>query len=405
VTFVETHRDTFGVAPLLAAIGEPVSTFYDRVDGKPSARAVADAAVAERIEAIWERSRRTYGAPRIHAMLAREGIRVGRKRVERLMRHLGIQGAHLHKHWRTTRQDRDAAAAPDLVDRNFTAAEPNRLWVADLTYIKTLQGILYLAVVLDVFSRKVVGWQMADRMTTDLVLSALEMGLWRREVVRDRLIHHSDKGSQYTSLRFTQRLADAGVAPSTGSVGDSFDNAVAESFFGSLKTELIYRHSWASRHDAELAIFAWIEGWYNPERLIAGLGMRSPDEYEAAFYAPPTPSSTPPSTLETTYRASNKPRESQPPSKATSSRSPPPPQASTTAPKQRQQHEIPHPLRQQHDHRPHHRTNPPSIRTPPTPAPTTGRSHGPWPKYANARCCAWLVPPWPPTDNFFDGQR
>jgi putative transposase len=288
VTFVETHRDTFGVAPLLAAIGEPVSTFYDRVDGKPSARAVADAAVAERIEAIWERSRRTYGAPRIHAMLAREGIRVGRKRVERLMRHLGIQGAHLHEHWRTTRQDRDAAAAPDLVDRNFTAAEPNRLWVADLTYIKTLQGILYLAVVLDVFSRKVVGWQMADRMTTDLVLSALEMGLWRREVVRDRLIHHSDKGSQYTSLRFTQRLADAGVAPSTGSVGDSFDNAVAESFFGSLKTELIYRHSWASRHDAELAIFAWIEGWYNPERLIAGLGMRSPDEYEAAFYADTT---------------------------------------------------------------------------------------------------------------------
>jgi transposase InsO family protein len=218
-------------------------------------------------------------------MLARDGIRVGRKRVERLMRQRGIQGAHLHKHWNTTRQDRRASAAPDLVDRHFAAAEPNSLWVADLTYVKTLQGILYLAVVLDVFSRKVVGWQMADRMTTDLVLSALEMGLWRREVVRNRLIHHSDKGSQYTSLRFTQRLADAGVAPSTGSVGDSFDNAVAESFFGSLKTELIYRHSWASRHDAELAIFAWIEGWYNPERIIAGLGMRSPDEYEAAFYA------------------------------------------------------------------------------------------------------------------------
>ena len=139
--------------------------------------------------------------------------------------------------------------------------------------------------VLDVLSRKVVGWQMADRMTTDLVLSALEMALWRRDVVRNRLIHHSDKGSQYTSLRFTQRLADAGIAPSTGSVGDSFDNAVAESFFGTLKTELIYRHTWASRHDAELAIFAWIEGWYNPERLIAALGMHSPNEYEAAFYA------------------------------------------------------------------------------------------------------------------------
>lgn len=285
MTFVDTHRHTFGVAPLLAAIGEPVSTFYDRASRTPSARAVADAAVAERIEAIWERSRRSYGAPRIHAMLSRDGIRVGRKRVERIMRQLGIQGAHLHKHWKTTRQDNKASAAPDLVERNFTAAEPNTLWVADLTYVKTLQGILYLAVVLDVFSRKVVGWQMADRMTTDVVLTAFEMGLWRRDVVRDRLIHHSDKGSQYTSLRFTQRLADAGVAPSTGSVGDSFDNAVAESFFGSLKTELIYRHSWASRHDAELAIFAWIEGWYNPERIIAGLGMHSPDEYEAAFYA------------------------------------------------------------------------------------------------------------------------
>ena len=223
MTFVETHRHTFGVAPLLATIGEPVSIFYARTSRTPSARAMADAAVAERIEAIWERSRRTYGAPRIHAMLAREGIRVGRKRVERLMQQLGIQGAHLRKHWKTTRQGRDATAAPDLVDRNFCAAEPNTLWVADLTYVKTLQGILYLAVVLDVFSRKVVGWQMADRMTTDLVLTAFEMGLWRRDVVRDRLIHHSDKGSQYTSLRFTQRLADAGVAPSTGSIGDSYD--------------------------------------------------------------------------------------------------------------------------------------------------------------------------------------
>ena len=298
MTFVDTHRHTFGVAPLLAAIGEPVSTFYDCTSRRPSARAVADAALAERVEAIWERSRRSYGAPRIHAMLARDGIRVGRKRVERLMRHLGIQGAHLHKHWKTTRQDSSATAAPDLVERQFHAAEPNTLWVADLTYIKTLQGILYLAVVLDVFSRKVVGWQMADTMSTDLVLSALQMGLWRRDVVRDQLIHHSDKGSQYTSLRFTQRLADAGVAPSTGSVGDSYDNAMAESFFGSLKTELIYRHTWTSRHDAELAIFAWIEGWYNPERIIAGLGMRSPDEYEAAFYADTT-------NLDTTVKVGN----------------------------------------------------------------------------------------------------
>jgi putative transposase len=228
VTFVEAHRHTFGVAPLLAAIGEPVSTFYDRTSRERSPRAVADAALGERIEAIWERSRRTYGAPRIHAMLAREGIRVGRKRVERLMRQLRIQGAHLHKHWKTTRQNKQASAAPDLVDRNFTAAVPNMLWVADLTYIKTLQGILYLAVVLDVFSRKVVGWQMADRMTTDLVLSALEMALWRRDVVRNRLIHHSDKGSQGGFNWSSQHLDRGGVHGQTSGVDAGVDGQGAD---------------------------------------------------------------------------------------------------------------------------------------------------------------------------------
>ena len=232
MTFVQLHRHTFGVAPLLAAIGEPVSTFYDRTSREPSDRAVADAAVAERIEAIWERSRRTYGAPRIHAMLARDGIRVGRKRVERLMRQLGIQGAHLRKHWNTTRQDRHATAAADLVYRNFTAVEPNRLWVADLTYVKTLQGILYLAVVLDVFSRKVVGWQMADRMTTDLVLTAFEMGLWRREVIRDRLIHHSDKGSQGGFNWWSQHLDRGGVDGQASWVDEGVDGQVGNEVAG-----------------------------------------------------------------------------------------------------------------------------------------------------------------------------
>lgn len=280
---MQAHQATYGVEPLLAAIGEPVSTYYERARPAVSDRTWSDAQLCDRIFTIWTRSRRSYGSPRVHAVLAGEGVRVGRKRVERLMRELRIEGAHLRRHWRTTRQDRRAAAAPDLVERRFAAEAPNRLWVADLTYVKTLQGVLYLAVVLDVFSRKVVGWQMSDRMTTDLVLSALEMGLWRREVTRGGLIFHSDKGSQYTSLRFTQRLADAGVAPSTGSVGDSFDNAMAESFFGTIKTELLYRHTWATRHDAELAIFAWIEGWYNPDRIMDALGMRSPDQYEAAF--------------------------------------------------------------------------------------------------------------------------
>ena len=171
MTFVEAHRHTVGVAPLLAAIGEPMSTFYHRTSRVPSVRAVADAVVAERIEEIWQQSRRSYGAPRIHAMLAREGIRVGRKRVERLMRGLGIQGAHLHKHWKTTRPDRRVTAAPDLVERQFQAAAPNTLWVADLTYIKTLQGILYLAVVLDVFSRRSRGREFKSRQPDSEVLA------------------------------------------------------------------------------------------------------------------------------------------------------------------------------------------------------------------------------------------
>lgn len=283
VRFVNEHKATFGVEPLLGAIGEPVSTYYQRVSRPVSARALTDAALTERIEAIWEHSRRTYGAPRIHAMLARDGIHVGRKRVERLMRSAGIAGVHLRKHWRTTTADPDHQPAADLVDRDFSASGPNRLWVADFTYVRTVHGFLYLAVVLDVFSRKIVGWKMSDRMTTDLVLDAFEMGLWRRNVVRDALVHHSDKGSQYTSLRFTQRLIDAGVDPSTGSTGDSYDNAMAESFFSTIKRELIYRQTWTSRHDAELAIFAWIEGWYNSERIMAALDMQSPNEYEHAY--------------------------------------------------------------------------------------------------------------------------
>ena len=281
--FVQQHAGVFGVGPLLTAIGEPVSTYYDRVSRQPSARALSDAALTERIEAIWEHSRRSYGSPRIHAMLAREGVKVGRKRVERLMRNAGIEGIHLRKHWRTTRQDRRSAAAPDLVEREFTAAAPNRLWVADFTYVRTQQGFLYLATALDVFSRKIVGWAMSDRMTTDLVLAAFEMGLWRRDVGRHDLVHHSDKGSQYTSLRFTQRLLDAGVSPSTGSVGDSYDNAMAESFFSTIKRELIYQNTWTSRHDAELAIFTWIESWYNTERIQDDLGMLSPDEFENLY--------------------------------------------------------------------------------------------------------------------------
>jgi transposase InsO family protein len=293
VSFVQQHKQAFGVEPLLAVLGEPVSTFYDRAGHRPSARALSDAALLERIEAIWEASRQTYGSPRVHAMLLRQGHAVGENRVAHLMAKAGIEGAHLRKHWKTTRQDARNTAAPDLVDRKFTAAAPNRLWVADFSYILTMQGVLYLATVLDVFSRKIVGWQMSARMTTDLVLSAFEMALWRRDVVRQQLVHHSDKGSQYTALSFTQRLVDAGVDPSTGSVGDSYDNAMAESLFSTIKRELIYRQRWASRHDAELAIFSYIDGFYNPERIQDALGMLSPDEFEALHLSGQRPAGAP----------------------------------------------------------------------------------------------------------------
>jgi putative transposase len=295
VKFVAAHRGEFGVAPLCAVIGLAPSTFYDRVGRVPSARTTADEELAERIEKIWVSSGRTYGAPRVHARLARDGVRVGRKRVERIMARRGWRGAYLRRGWATTTRRgsaRAGAGVPDLVQRQFRADRPNALWVADLTYVRTQQGFFYLAMVLDVFSRRLVGWMMGDTLHTELVLAALEMAIHRRDSAPPAgreadagLIHHSDHGAQYTSFGFSQRLIEAGIAPSLGSVGDSFDNAMAESWFGTIKIELIYRRVWPSRHGAELGIFAWIEGWYNPRRLQRALGWRSPLEYEQAFYA------------------------------------------------------------------------------------------------------------------------
>jgi putative transposase len=295
VRFIQAHRGEFGVPPLCTVIGLPVSSFYARLGRPPSARSVADGELADRIEKIWVSSGRTYGAPRVHAQLARDGIRVGRKRVERIMAGHGWRGAYLRRGWQTTTRRGPAPAGlgvPDLVQRDFTADRPNALWVADITYVRTQQGLFYLAMVLDVYSRRLVGWMMGDSLRTELVLAALEMALHRRDTApptapgtEDGLIHHSDHGTQYTSFGFSQRLVEAGIAPSLGSVGDSFDNAMAESWFGTIKIELIYRRVWPSRHDAELGIFAWIEGWYNPRRIQRALGWRSPHEYETGFYA------------------------------------------------------------------------------------------------------------------------
>jgi putative transposase len=239
MTFVDVHRDRFGVEPILRVLDIATSTFYgwQARQHAPCQRSLDDRALLGRIRAIHARSGGTYGAPRVHAQLRRDGVRVGRKRVERLMRAAGLHGAFLRKRWRgSTRQDPRATPAPDLVNRQFSAPAPNRLWVADISRIPTGEGPLWLASVRDAFSRRIVGWKSSDRADTDLVLGALEYAIWGRDLHADpdpdqrRLIHHSDKGAQYTAIRFTQRLADVGIAASTGSIGDSYDNALAENF-------------------------------------------------------------------------------------------------------------------------------------------------------------------------------
>jgi len=242
------------------------------------ARKREEEALLERIRAIHERSRGTYGAPRIQAELGALGIFVGRKRVARLMREAGLEGVSRRKGTRTTTRNAQARPAPDLVDRSFTASAPNKLWLADITYIPTWAGFLYLAVVLDAFSRRVVGWSMAAHLRTELVLQALDMALWQRRP--GEVIHHSDQGCQYTSIAFGQRCQDAGVRPSMGSVGDCYDNAMCESFFATLECELIERRVFRTQAEARMAIFEFIEGWYNPQRRHSALDYESPINYE-----------------------------------------------------------------------------------------------------------------------------
>ena len=265
-------------ATMCRVLGVSPSGFYARLKRPPSARAHIDAELSERITEIHRRSHGTYGAPRIHAELKAQGIRVGRKRVARLLREAGLHGASRRKWITTTVRDRSARPAPDLVNRSFTAPAPNRLWVADITYIPTWVGFLYLAVVLDAFSRKIVGWAMETYLRVDLVLKALNMALWQRRPTD--VIHHSDQGSQYTSLAFGKRCEQAGVRPSMGSVGDAFDNAMCESFFATLETELLNRKSFKTQAEARAAIFEFIEGWYNPHRRHSALDYLSPIDYE-----------------------------------------------------------------------------------------------------------------------------
>jgi putative transposase len=255
------------------------SGFYAWRDRPMSDRARADLALTAKIEAIYRRSRDTCGAPNVHAELADDySIRVGRKRVARLMRAAGFRGATLRRFVVTTQPDPKAEPAVDLVVRQFYTDGPDRLWVADITYIPTWAGFLYLAMVLDVYSRRIVGWSMETHLRTELILAALNMAITQRQP--SAVIHHSDRGCQYTSYAFGKRCREAGVMPSMGSVGDAYDNAMAESFFATLERELLNRRRFKTQPEAKMAVFEWIEGWYNPHRRHSSLGYRWPVNYE-----------------------------------------------------------------------------------------------------------------------------
>jgi putative transposase len=256
------------------------SGFHAWARREPSARAIADQALTDRIAEIHNDSLKTYGSPRVHAELRLEdGVHVGRKRVERLMRGAGLAGQVKRRRGKTTIRVQGVRTAPDLVERDFNPTEPNRLWAADITYIRTWEGWLYLASVMDLYSRAIVGWALADHLRTELVVDALEMAVARRRPDAG-LVHHSDQGSQYTSLIFTRRCRSAGIDVSMGSRGDCFDNAVLESFHASLKKDLIHRRSWPTKGEARTAVFEYIEAFYNRRRRHSTLGMLSPLEYE-----------------------------------------------------------------------------------------------------------------------------
>jgi putative transposase len=279
---IEAERAQHPVSLLCRVLGVTRAGFYAWKRRGRSKRSLADDLLREVIAKVHRESLETYGVPRIHAELADDyGIRVGRKRVARLMRSLGIEGVSRRgkRRYKTTIPAKEAPAAPDLVRRSFTAAAPNRLWVADITYVSTWEGFLFLACVIDAWSRRVIGWSMRDDLRSELVVDALGMALTQRKPAAG-VVHHSDRGSQYTSLAFGKTMQDAGVMPSMGRRGDAFDNAVAESFFATLETELLDRHSFHTRDQARLALFHWIEGFYNTRRRHSTLGQRSPQNYE-----------------------------------------------------------------------------------------------------------------------------
>ncbi len=280
---MRANQATYPVRPLCRLLGVSPSGYYAWRRRGSSARAQANEQLLVRSREIHRASREAYGAPNIHAELQETGWRVNHKRVARLMQVHGIVGVTRRKYRGTTQRDRTAAPAPDLVARTFQAERPDQLWVADITYLPTWAGFLYLAIVLDVCTRRIVGWAMGTSLATDLVLDALNMAVGQRQPTA--VIHHSDQGCQYTSLQFGRRCREVGVRPSMGSVGDAYNNAMAESFFATLECELLDRRRFRSQAEAKLAVFDWIEGWYNSRRRHSALGRVSPLTYERRFAA------------------------------------------------------------------------------------------------------------------------
>ena len=279
--FIERERASIRTACRVLGVSE--SGFHAWRTRPKCERALGDEVLASIISQIHQDSRRTYGAPRVHAELRlAKGIRVGRKRVARLMRQLGLHGAHRRRRPRTTIRGEVTSAIPDLVGRDFAASRPDRLWVADITYIRSDEGFLYLAVVVDACTRRIVGWAMRRTLETEIVTAALEMAIGRRRP-QPGLVHHSDHGSQYTSFAFGHRCREAGIAPSMGEVGSAYDNAMAESFFASLECELLDRSDFETREQARIAVFDYLETWYNPRRRHSSLAYASPAEFERRF--------------------------------------------------------------------------------------------------------------------------
>jgi len=291
VDFITDHRAQYGVEPMCAVLPIAPSTYFRRRAAQTdptrrSRRAQRDAELRDKIQRVWDANFRVYGPRKVWRQLRRQGVQVARCTVRRLMRAMGLQGAVRGRAWTTTTQPAITAERPsDLVERDFTATRPNQLWVADFTYVATWRGFVYVAFVIDVFARRIVGWRVSASLRTDFVLDALEQAIYDRGgATLTGLVHHSDRGTQYLSMRYTDRLADAGIAPSVGSRGDSYDNALAESVIGLFKTEVIQRRGpWRHEEAVEFATLSWVD-WFNTRRLLEPIGYVPPAEYEARYY-------------------------------------------------------------------------------------------------------------------------